>query len=51
MCAACGVDRCENADLKDITWFENLCYDLAIAMNLLQRKGQIFFPWVTKYFE
>lgn len=35
MCAACGFDRCENADLKDITCFKNLCYDLAIAMNLL----------------
>lgn len=35
MCAAYGVDRCENADLKDTICSENLCYDLAIAMNLL----------------
>lgn len=35
MCSAYGVDRCENADLKDTICFENLCYDLAIAMKLL----------------
>lgn len=24
-CAACGVDRCEKADLKGITCFEKIC--------------------------
>lgn len=48
MCTACGVDRCENADLKDITCFEKSVLWLGNSHESAVKKGIgfFFFLWL-----